>query len=422
MQQGLRIFFTIIFSVIAAAAIFLIVALAIDGFFKSEPLRVPGEISGTRAAQFTAGATANTTRVRGDSFYETAVAISQMIYPANVEDTKPGAAILVRSDRFHDVLLATRVLHFPVDAPILYVDENRMPEVTRRELRRLDPEGVQMDENVQVYLLGGIGPRVEDAVRELGFKMRRIRGSNPNSLAYNVDNWSSTLHADYIDEVVIVPIDNPEFGLPAASWNAHMGQGMFFVERDSVPELTKRGLRQRWPTIPFIYLMGSENVISTRVANELSEFGFVQRVPGEDPFELSAVFAGWKDTGQNMGWWFGQSPRDFAWGIAEPGHNYTIGNPVDWRSLVPAAIFSHRGKHGPMLLVNAEAIPERVTSYLQMVKPAYVAPDVQVFNHSWIIGDQNSVSDGVQNNIEQLMSVEVPPPDVRSRFAGIEEN
>lgn len=422
MQKGMRNFVAILLTVLVAAVTFAAIAAIIDGWFSEiRPAREPDRISGTQSAVYTAGATASTTRIQGGDVYETAVAISQIIYPANVEDTKPGAVILVRADRFHDTLLATRVLHFPVDAPILYVDQNSMPEATRKELERLDPEGVHMDENVRVYLLGDIGPKVEDEVRRLGLKSRRITGDDPVTLSYNVDNWTSTLHASFIKEVAIVPIENPEFGLPAASWNAHMGQGMFFVERNRVPDLTKRALEQRWPTIPFIYLLGSENVISTEVANELAAYGYVQRVPGEDPYELSAVFAGWKDLGQDIGWWFGELPRDFAWGLAKPGHNYTIGNPDDWQSITPAAILSHRGKHGPILLVNSDSIPERVASYLEMVRPTYASPNAQVFNHGWIIGGTDAVSDEVQGDIEQLVAVPVPDPGRRGR-PGSERN
>ncbi len=113
--------------------------------------------------------TVNTTRVGSDDPFETAVAVSNIIYPATEEENTPGAVILVNIDNLPELLVAAnRVQHFPVNAPLLYVEQERLPEITRNELLRLNPEGVPADGNVQVYAVGTVGDSVVREVEEAG--------------------------------------------------------------------------------------------------------------------------------------------------------------------------------------------------------------------------------------------------------------
>ena len=105
--------------------------------------------------------TVNTTRVGTDDPVETAVAVAQIVYPVTEEENSPGAVVLVNRNELAEVIAAaSRVQHFPVNAPLLYVDKDSIPALTRAELIRLRPEGVPMDGNVQVYLVGSVGAAV----------------------------------------------------------------------------------------------------------------------------------------------------------------------------------------------------------------------------------------------------------------------
>jgi len=59
-------------------------------------------------------------------------------------------------------------------------------------------------------------------------------------------------------------------------------------------------------------------------------------------------------------WWIERETRNFGWGISETGHNFTFINPELPQMVIPAAILSHKGKHGPFLLVKQNEIPYRL--------------------------------------------------------------
>lgn len=347
--------------------------------------------------------TANTTRVYGKDIYETAAAISQITYPATFDENKPNAVILVRGDKKEDGIQAARLIHHPNNAPILYIDKNSLPETTWKEMERLDPKGIFIDRNVKVILVGDVEESIKDKIREKGWRFRHIEGKDPFDLGKNISDYLAAFHGDHRDDVMIAPVEKPELGLPQTSWNAHMGDGFFFVTQDGVPPETARALKDRYRDA-YIYLMGSDTDIPPEVEEELAKYGHIQRIPGSDDlYKLSVGFAGYKDMGKNFSWWIGKSPRSFGWGIAEAGHNFIFVNPKDWQAAVAAAVLSHKGKHGPQLLVSKDTIPQPVVKYLETVKPSQSAPQEQLFNHGWIIGSTDSISKETQVEIDRLL-------------------
>jgi hypothetical protein len=129
----------------------------------------------------------------------------------------------------------------------------------------------------------------------------------------------------------------------------------------------------------------------------------VQRVPGRDAYEISVAFAGYRDAGLDRGLWIGWSTRDFGWGIGEAGHNFTFANPDDWQTAVAGSLLSHLGKHGPMILVPSEGVPEATARYLGSVRPALGAPGDQLLNHGWILGDTRRIRWSTQADIDALL-------------------
>lgn len=171
-----------------------------------------------------------------DDPVETAVAVAQIVYPATEEENTPGAVILVNRNNLAEVLVATsHMQQFPVNAPILYVDETSIPEMTRNELLRLKPEGVPADGNVQVYLVGTISEPVRQEVETLGYSTHVLTAPSPPELAEIVDDWTSTQHGDHRNEVAIINLDQMEPGIPSAFWNAHRGDRLAFVTNDDIP-------------------------------------------------------------------------------------------------------------------------------------------------------------------------------------------
>jgi hypothetical protein len=352
--------------------------------------------------------TPNTVRVWGPNVYAAATAVTQLTYGATHHEDRPHAVTLVRADRQGDAMLAaSRITHFPVNSPVLYVDADRLPPETLAELRRLGPDGNTYDRKVQVYLVGPITERVKREIEtRLRYKTRAFPIADPFLLSEELDTWAAAVHADHPDEVVVVQYRQLPTGLPAVAWNAHMGHGLLFVDRDSVPAATRRALRRRFGGA-FIYLFGDTTVISTRIQRELSAYGAVQRVPGGNASEISVAFAGYRDAGLNQGRWIGFSTRDFGWGVAEAGHNFTFVNPDDWQLAVTGSLLSHMGKHGPMMLVGPGPLAESAVRYLEMVRPFQGAPNDQLTNHAWILGDTRRIAWATQADIDGLLEAHV---------------
>ncbi|HEY5609618.1 MAG TPA: hypothetical protein VIL97_00310, partial [Thermoanaerobaculia bacterium] len=185
--------------------------------------------------------TPNTVRVSGSNIYADCAAITQLTYGATHHEDRPHAVSLVRADRKADALLAaSRITHFPVNAPVLFVEANRIPAETFAELKRLGPDGNDYDNDVQVYLVGPISLSIATEIEEkLGYKTRSFPIDDPFLLAEELDTWAAAVHGDHPDEVIIIQAKNLDMVLPAAAWNAHMGQGLFFVDGDRIPDATR---------------------------------------------------------------------------------------------------------------------------------------------------------------------------------------
>ena len=170
------------------------VALAQDG---------GGEPTGPETAEYDEWtATTMTTRIAGANAYETAAAFCQNVYTAVNEHTRPGAVILVNDSVLEAALPGVGVIHHPIDGAVLLTRRDSLPEATRAEIERAHPEGVGMDDNVQVYLVGGeryVGESVRREVESMGMTVRRIPGDDPVSVAANVDQYVSSMHGNHED-------------------------------------------------------------------------------------------------------------------------------------------------------------------------------------------------------------------------------
>lgn len=366
----------------------LIVLLILGYISLWEPQGKPLDVSTTQNETLLE-LTGSTARLSGENYIETATAYSQAIYAAAQDKDRPGAVVLVRDDDPAVAIATTRLQHFPVNAPMLFVTENGtvLPEETKKELERLEPEGVMMDNNVQVYLVGDIDKSVVDEVKKLRLKTRTIYASNPIQLAEVLDEYLSVLESDHRQIVFIASTDALEYAYPAANWNAHMGDGFAYVTPNGVPEETIRMLEKRWPYYPYIYVFAPSSVVNSTTMAELSKYGHVQRVPGSTPQEMAVRWAGYKDSGHMTSWLVGYKARSVGWGYAEPGHNLLLASPEDWRIVVPSGVLSHMGKHGFLILTESNGeLPAAARSYLQVIKPEPVYPSQQVFNFAWILG------------------------------------
>jgi hypothetical protein len=373
-----------------------------------EPQGKPLDVSTTQNGELLE-LTGTTARLSGENYIETATAYSQAIYAAAQDKDRPGAVVLVRDDDPATALATTRLQHMPVNAPMLFVTEKGtvLPEETKKELERLGPEGVMMDNNVQVYIVGDIDRSVVDEVEKLKLKTRTIYASNPIEFTEVLDEYIAVLESDHRQIVFVASIDALEYAYPAANWNAHMGDGFAYVTPEGVPDETRRMLERRWPYYPYIYVFAPSSVVDNETMAELSQYGHVQRIPGSTPQEMAVRWAGYKDSGHRTSWLVGYRPRSVGWGYAEPGHNLLLASPEDWRVVVPSGVLSHMGKHGFLILTESNGeLPDTARSYLQVIQPEPIYPSQQVFNFAWILG--SDVSDETVRELDELLRVSSP--------------
>jgi hypothetical protein len=94
------------------------------------------------------------------------------------------------------------LLHFPDDAPILYVTKHGIPKVTLNELKRLGDTGMSRFHNIDAFLVGAAAnPGVEKQLKAIGMKYATVTASNVPALANTVDKLYGS-------------IENPDTGVP----------------------------------------------------------------------------------------------------------------------------------------------------------------------------------------------------------------
>ena len=178
--------------------------------------------------------------------------------------------------------------------------------------------------------------------------------------------------------------------MPAAGWAAKSGQPVLWVTRDAIPPSTRAAITAH--KRPQIYVLGPEAAISARVEKQLGELGQVKRVSGADPVANAIAFAREPD----------------LWNVVDPGHGLVFLNtqrPLDAASAAP---LSASGTYGPQLLITeGNALPAPLQDYLLDIQPGYDEDPVRgVYNHGWMIGDENAISVDVQARIDALLEIQ----------------
>jgi hypothetical protein len=385
------------------AALALVAALAVAGCGGADdpgedtsPTRPQVGVKGdekeaARDLGFPAFATKNTTRVGGADPVANAAAVARAVYPGTEPASRPKTVALVDAEDWRGGLAAAALFASPIGAPVLLTEGDELPDATQTALDALKPSGSKEAGDAQVI-------RVGDVAEPEGLKATDVSGKDPAELAAQIDGVLSEARGRSSDAVMVVGTAKPEFAMPAAGWAAKSGDPILFVERDAVPAATRAALERHQQ--PKIYIVGPESAVSTKVERDLRRFGTVARVTRiEDPVANAIAFAR-----------FGEG--DFGWEITDPGHGLVFVSAERPLDAVAAAPLSGSGTYGPLLLhTGGPKLDTLVDGYLQDIRPGYRKDPVRgVYNHGWIIGDEQALPLATQSRIDSLLEIALVDP------------
>jgi hypothetical protein len=367
--------------------------------------------------------TKSTQRLYGANPFQEAVSVTQHVWNAvlpenapnennNVPD-RPWGVTLVTPDDPLTAITAVPLLHFPDDAPILYVTRHGIPKVTANEIKRLGDTGMSRYHNVDAFVVGAAAnPAVERQLKAMGLKYATVTAPNVPALANTVDQLYGKIEnsdsgvpnmANGAENVMIGSMQDYQYLLPATHWVAHMPSGLLWVNTDSVPPATIAALKRRNGHAR-MYLFGGSQQISARVVNELSRYGTVMRVTNDDITDFNAPPT---DTAVDTAIAFSKMwdvSGQAGWKITGPGHGFTLVNVDDWQGAVASAPLSHMGFHSPLLLTeNADKLPPQLDAYYKSVAPTFLtSPDDGPYNMHYVMGSWEQITWPVQAHIDYV--------------------
>jgi hypothetical protein len=369
--------------------------------------------------------TKTTTRLYGANPFEEAVSVTQHVWPAAVAENvptendndpdRPWALTLLTPDDPLTAITATPLIHFPDDAPVLYVTSTGIPQVTLNEIKRLGDTGISRYNNVDAFLVGAAAnTAVENQLTSIGAKWVAVTAASIPELADKVDQLYGSIEnpdtgvpnmGNGMENVMIGSMDGTDYQylLPATHWVAHMASGLQWVTRTSVPQSTINVLKRR-NGMARIYLFGGPQQISSAVAKQLSQYGTVMRItnddivafnadPTDNPIDTAIAFAKMWDPMGMVGW-----------KITGPGHGFTLVNINDWQGAVASAPLSHLGFHAPLLLTDSPTqLPSANDGYLSSVAPTYLTtPADGPYNMTYVIGSWSQIAWPLQAHVDYI--------------------
>jgi hypothetical protein len=345
--------------------------------------------SAIAAAQlgFPTFATKNTTRVGGASPVENAAAVALARFPSSGDSPNPVAVTIVPTESWPVALAASVLAGPPLSTPILFSEADGINEITAGALEALSPTGQPPAAGSQVVTIGAV-------TAPSGYKSRAIKGESAAEIAAGIARLRRELTAEEPEAFVVISDSDPAFAMPAAAWAARSGDPILISGVETVPPPTMQMLKEN-PGVP-VYLLGPENVLSARVERQLGQGKRpVTRIQGPDPVANAVEFARFGD-------------GSFGWNIADPGHGLIVTGISEPLNAAAAAPLSAAGVWGPLLLTNdPSVVPGALRSYLLDIKPGYREdPTRAVYNHIWLIGDQETIGVGQQGTLDQLAELE----------------
>lgn len=336
--------------------------------------------------------TKNVTRLDAKDVVNAAIQVSRTIWPASQDDNKPKTIILAPTQNWQLGLASTDLIHHPTNGPVLFYENEQIPEDTLQEINRLEPLGT--DKGIEILIMGDPPQKVLDQLKD--YSVEQLKGNDPAEFAARIDEFYADEAGDLPESVIIVSSEEEAklYSLIAANWIAHMPEPVLFVTNLEIPQATKEALEKRAKKAN-LYILGPESIISKNVEASLSEFGTVTRIKGETPVDASLEFAQFKD-----------EISGFGWGINEPGHGFLFTSTENADYAVAGAPFAHLGKHAPLIWLENGELTDKAHDMLLELQPKFEDdPTVGPYNHGFILGSGDAVSMKTQGVIDQMLEI-----------------
>jgi hypothetical protein len=318
----------------------------------------------------------NAVRVGGISAADVAAGAVMAAYRPR-DGRRPNSWFLVRETRWTDAVLAAQFATQPIDAGLLAIEKEYLPTATVDVLNRIKTNGYPKAKGLRAIVMGKAGVDVFLGLKERKLKATQINEKTPFVAGEKLVPFHGGGARKYSKSIVIASARERDYALPAAAWSAYSGDTLALVERDEVPVATRRVIAQREKLTlerPTMYVVGSEDVVSDAVVEELSAFGEVKRVAGDSAVATAIALAKYRDPVTQFGWGFKRAPA-----------NVSLVNSRDWANAIGAFTFAARGPQAPLLLTNsAEAIPQPVLRYLRDMRRSRRS-------QGFVFGDRQSI-------------------------------
>lgn len=319
-------------------------------------------------------ATRNTTRISGSDPVGISLASALAAYPTTGPGTPPSAVSIVGADDWQSGIVASSFSAPPIGSPILLAPSGTVSEDGLSVIGQLDPIGSPTTGGSEIFTFGSVAPPTD-------LKVKRLKGSDPASLAVNAATLRARLNGGPPDAFVVVSSEDSDYATPAATWAARSGDPVLFTGSDEVPKATIELLKEKENAGVPVFVLGPPEAVSAAAFEQLDKVAEgVERVSGSDPVENSVELVRF-------------SSGTFGWNLNDPGHGYAVARVDRPMDAIAATALSTGGTWPALLLTDSSSkLPDAVLNYLLDVKPGYDAdPTRALYNHVWIIGDESVI-------------------------------
>lgn len=219
-------------------------------------------------------------RVAGPDRFSTAVEISQLAWP----DGLAGTVFIVNGRNFPDALSAGAAAR---TGPLLMVEQNSVPAVTRAELTRLNPNRIVVVGGTSV-VSNGVLSTLRNYV-DIPSNVQRIAGADRYSTSRAVIESTAGLNRD-VDALLIATGRNFPDALAAVPAALVENAAVLLVDGSaSRIDSATRSLVSSL-NVP-VYVIGGTGAVSSGVASDLDDLVEFERVSGDDRFDTSVEVA-----------------------------------------------------------------------------------------------------------------------------------